>query len=131
MKVAIPIENDNLKMFDNAGHSPYFGVFTITGSGMFKSTNLEDVRKNPRDDIDHECNHDHGHACDHDENDAVHIAKHDLLANAIKDCDYIIVKRACKNTMLGLQKAGVKVKKYNGSDLDAKAVLAQMSKELS
>ena len=130
MKVAIPIENENLKMFDNAGHTPYFGVFTISGSGMFKSTNLEDVRKNLRDDLDHDHDHGEGHTCNHDDNDIEHIKKHDLLAETIKDCDYLIVKRACKNTMLSIQKAGIKVKKYNGSDLDAKAILAQMSKEL-
>jgi predicted Fe-Mo cluster-binding NifX family protein len=131
MKIAVPVYDDSLKLFDNAGHSPYFGVFSVSGSGMFAQTSLEELRQNPRDDIDHECESEHGHSCDHDHDDEEHVKKHDLLASKLSDCDYIVVKRACKNTMLGLQRAGVKVKKYNGDGSDANQIVAQVRSELS
>ena len=131
MKIAVPIEGENLKMFENAGHSPSFGIFTISGSGMFKSTKLEEIRANPRDDIDHECHTAHGDSCNHEgSDDTEHKKKHLILADALKDCDYIIVKRACKNTILGFNSENIKVQKYSGNSFDAKKIVAEVSKDL-
>ena len=39
MKVAIPVKDDSLTFFGNAGHTPYFAVYAVKGAGMFKASN--------------------------------------------------------------------------------------------
>ena len=48
MKIAIPVKDENLAFFPNAGHTPKFAVYTMAGSGMFRSFNLDNVKNNPR-----------------------------------------------------------------------------------
>lgn len=132
MKVAVPVKDDSLIFFPNAGHAPYFAIFEVKGSGMFRSFALERVISNPK--VEGEDDHHHGddenHVCDHDEGDIEHIKKHDLMSEAIKDCDYIVVKKACKNTVNSMSNAGIKVKKYGGDSNEAKKVLAEISSEI-
>jgi predicted Fe-Mo cluster-binding NifX family protein len=131
MKIAIPVKDENLIFFTNAGHAPYFAIFTVNGNGMFRSFNLEKVIKNPK--VDGEDDHHHGddedHVCDHDDNDIEHIKKHDLMAEAIKECNYIVLKKACKNTIKSFNAVGLKVSKYNGTSAEAKMILSESSSQ--
>lgn len=127
MKIAVPVVDDTLKMAGNAGHTPYFAVFTLSG-GMFKSFALEALRANPKvAGDDHHHDHDEHHTCDHDENDAEHIRAHDTMATAIEDCDYLVVKMACKNTAKSMNNVGVKLQKYNGSEILAPKILSELA----
>jgi len=127
MKIAVPVVDDTLKLAGNAGHSPYFAVFTVNG-GMFKSFSLEGLRVNPKAaDDDHHHDHDAPHTCDHDENDQEHIRAHDTMAEAIEDCDYLVVKMACKNTAKSMNNVGVKLQKYNGSEIMAPKILTELA----
>jgi predicted Fe-Mo cluster-binding NifX family protein len=131
MKIAVPVIDETLKIAKNAGHTPYFAVFTV-GGGMFKTIALEELRVNPKM-AGHEISeeeHSGKHVCDHDANDIEHIKSHDIMAEAIKDCDYVLVKMACKNTANSMKEFGVKVKKYNGDKTNAKEALGEVSSEL-
>ena len=126
MKIAIPVKDENLTFFPNAGHTPKFAVYTITGSGMFKSFNLENIKNNPRTDIDHE-HAEEDHECNHGHDDQEHIEQHNKMGRALNDCDYVVVKKACKNTAKSFTSEGIKVVKYNGESFEATKILNEIS----
>ncbi|MCK9373341.1 MAG: hypothetical protein M0P91_09090 [Sulfuricurvum sp.] len=126
MKIAVPVINETLKMAGNAGHTPYFAVFNLKG-GMFRSFEFEGLRPNPKVADEEEHDHDEHHTCDHDENDLEHLKAHDTMAQAIEDCDYLVVKMACKNTAKSMNNLGVKLQKYNGSEALAPKILTELA----
>lgn len=126
MKIAIPVRDENLTFFPNAGHTPKFAVYTMAGAGMFKSFTLEEVKNNPRTDIDHE-NPEEEHACDHSHDDADHIEQHNKMGRVLTDCDYIVVKTACKNTAKSFTSVGIKLVKYNGESFQTESILREVS----
>ncbi len=126
MKIAIPVKDESLTFFGNAGHTPKFAVFSMKGSGMFRSFDLEEIRANPRTDLDHECG-DEDHECSHDHDDAEHIAQHDKMGIALQDCDYLVTSRACKNTANTMKNHGVKILKYSGQTPKSDAILREVA----
>ena len=130
MKVAVPVRDETLQFFGNAGHTPYFAVYSVKGAGMFRAFELEGLRRNPRSDIDHEHAED-DHHCNHDDNDEAHIQEHFKMGMALEDCDFIVVSRACKNTALAMAEYGVHIKKYTGDLAKAEAVLRSVSAQLA
>lgn len=129
MKVAVPVHDNTLRFFGNAGHTPYFAVYTIKGGGMFKSFELENIRANPRTDLDHE-HEDEDHHCSHGHDDEAHVKEHFKMGEVIEDCEFLVAKRACKNTAAAMKNYGVKIKKYNGEPAKADAVLNSVSAQL-
>lgn len=130
MKVAIPVKDDTLTFFGNAGHTPYFAVYTVKGAGMFRAFELEGLRENPRTDLDHE-HEDEGHQCSHDDNDEAHVQEHFKMGEALEDCDFLVVSRACKNTAAAMAEYGVHLRKYSGEPAaKADAVLRSVSSQL-
>lgn len=130
MKVAIPVIDDSLRIAKNAGHTPFFAVFNI-GGGMFKTITLEELRANPKmagHEVDEE-EHSGKHVCEHDADDMEHIKSHDLMSEAIKDCEYLVIKSACKNTANSMKEFGIKMKKYSGEKSNAKEALGEISGE--
>lgn len=125
MKIAVPVIDESLKMAGNAGHTPYFAIFSLSG-GIFKSFTFEGLRANPKVAGEEPHNHDERHACDHDADDLDHIRAHDTMADAIKDCDYLVVKMACKNTAKSMNNVGVKLQKYNGNEALAPKILTEL-----
>jgi predicted Fe-Mo cluster-binding NifX family protein len=126
MKIAIPVKDESLTFFGNAGHTPKFAVYEMIGGGMFRSFKLENVVDNPRDDLDHE-HEDEEHHCEHGHNDAAHIAEHNKMGTALNGCKYIVAKRACKNTVNTMKENGITVVKYNGSGLKSEDILKEVS----
>lgn len=126
MKIALPVKDETLTLFGNAGHTPLYAVYEMNGAGMFRSFAFEGTRKNPRTDLD-EHEHDEDHVCDHDDGDEEHIAQHFKMGEALEDCDYLVVKRACKNTANAMKNYAVKIVKYDGASTKADAVLREMS----
>lgn len=126
MKIAIPVKDENLSFFPNAGHTPKFAVYTMSGSGMFKSFNLDEIKQNPRSDIDHS-NPEEEHACDHSHDDAEHIEQHNKMGRVLKECNYIVVKKACKNTAKSFTSEGIKLVKYNGDSFESTKILNELS----
>ncbi len=132
MKIAVPVMDETLKMAGNAGHTPYFAIFNLKG-GMFRSFELEGLRANPKaageDHDDHD--HDDHHTCEHGEEDVEHIKAHDTMADTIQDCDYLVVKMACKNTAKSMMNVGVKLKKYNGAEAQAQKILMELASQFA
>ncbi len=130
MKVAIPVKDDSLTFFANAGHTPYFAVYNIKGAGMFKSFELDVIRPNPRSHANHHHDDEEGHVCSHDHEDEKHAKTHDVMGEAISDCEFIVVKTICKNTAAAFTNQGIKIKKYNGEADKANIILSQVSAQL-
>lgn len=124
MKIAVPVKDDTLKFFGNAGHTPFFAVFTLKGGGMFRSFELDEVRNNPRTDLH---DHDENHKCGHDHDDEEHVNQHLKMGTALEDCDYLVARSACKNTAKAMNEHGIKIQKYNGNSIEAKQVLQELS----
>ena len=122
MKIAVPVWDESLKVFKNAGHAPYFAVFSSKGAGMFKTLELEELRANPRVKADHEeeCEHDeHAHKCEHDS--VAHKEEHRIMSELLKDCQKMVCHIACKNTKATMKEAGIEVVIYKDA-LDAKTL---------
>ena len=125
LKIAICVKDENLTFFGNAGHTPKFAIFTMSGSGMFKAFKLENVINNPRTDLDHE--HDDEHHCSHGDGDAEHIAQHDRMGEALQGCNYLVAKKACKNTARTMNAHNIKIVKYSDDSLKADVILREVS----
>lgn len=130
MKIAIPVKDESLTFFGNAGHTPKFAIFSMQGAGMFRSFNLDEVKNNPRTDLDHD-HAEEEHECAHDHDDAEHIAQHNKMGALLDACDYIVVKRACKNTANTMNDHGVKIVKYAGSATGANDILREVAAKFS
>jgi predicted Fe-Mo cluster-binding NifX family protein len=124
MKIAIPVKDESLTFFGNAGHTPKFAIFSMNGSGMFRSFTLDEIKNNPRTDIDHD-HADEDHQCSHDHDDAEHIAQHNKMGVVLDECDYIVVSRACKNTANTMNDHNVKIVKYTGISKNANDILRE------
>ncbi|MGP1449652.1 MAG: NifB/NifX family molybdenum-iron cluster-binding protein [Wolinella sp.] len=112
MRVAIPLRDDSLHIFANAGHAPFFGIFELKGAGMFKKFDLIELRSNPRANLAAEkgCSHTHSDNESTEEKEA-HKREHDVLAELAHDCKVVLVQRACKNTALVMNENGIVIKK--------------------
>ena len=126
MKIAIPVKDESLTFFSNAGHTPKFAIYDLTGSGMFRSFKLDSVITNPRTDIDHD-HAEEDHECNHKHDDAQHIAQHNKMGEALVECSYVVVRKACKNTANSFTSQGIKLVKYNGDSTDVNAILKETS----
>ncbi len=126
MKIAIPVKDENLIFFPNAGHTPKFAIYQMSGTGVFKSFVLENIKNNPRTDIDHDHPED-DHQCNHDHDDADHIEQHNKMGRVLTDCNYIVVKKACKNTAKSFTSVGIKLVKYNGDSFQTGDILKELS----
>lgn len=126
MKIAIPVRDETLNFIGNAGHTPKFAIYDMVGTGMFKSFKLNTIIDNPRSDLEHE----HGeeeHHCNHDHNDEEHIAQHNKMGVALDKCDYIVVKKACKNTARTMSDHGIKIVKYSGTSSKSDAIIKEVA----
>ncbi len=130
MKVAVPVKDNTLQFFGNAGHTPYFAVYNVKGAGMFRAFELEGLRANPRTDLDHD-HADEDHQCSHGHDDEDHVKEHLKMGEALEDCDFIVVKSACKNTANAFAEYGVHIRKYAGDPAKADAVLRSVSAQLA
>ncbi len=132
-KIAIPVRDESLVFFGNAGHTPKFAIFEMVGGGMFRSFKLEGVIDNPRTDLD---DHDHGeedehHQCSHGHDDEEHIAQHNKMGTALEGCNYLVARRACKNTVNAMKPYGIKIVKYGGNANGAEAILKEVAANFS
>ncbi len=130
MRIAVPVKDENLMFFPNAGHTPKFAVFTMNGTGMFRSFELNEIKNNPRTDIDHD-EPEEDHECNHDHDDADHIEQHNKMGRVLTDCDFVVVKKACKNTAKSFTSQGIKLVKYNGDSFETNSILKELSSKFA
>lgn len=126
IKIAIPVKDDSMQFVGNAGHTPKFAIYSVIGSGMFKSFKLEQIIDNPRSDLDHHDDEEH-HQCNHDHNDPEHIAQHDKMGTALKSCDYLVAQKACKNTVNSMKPYDISIIKYTGTSTNSDAILKELA----
>ncbi len=113
MKIAIPVYDQSLKIFNNAGHTPFFAIFEQKGAGMFKKIDFVELRENPR------ANKKASEGCSHhdsqmsEEEQIAHAQEHHILGEIISDCAVVLVKKACQNTAKTFAQKGIKVCKMD------------------
>lgn len=123
MKIAIPVFNANLQVFNNTGHTPFFAIFEQSGEGMFKKIDLIELRKNPR------CDESANSGCSHkdgimsEEEQIAHKNEHNVLGEILQDCAIVIVKKACQNTAKVFNEHGIKICKMNVNCQNAREAL--------
>lgn len=93
---------------------------------MFRSFKLNSIINNPRDDLEHH-HDDEEHQCSHDHNDTAHIAEHNKMGVALQECDYIVVKKACKNTARTMNDNGITIVKYSGTTNNSDSILKEIA----
>jgi len=127
IKIAVPVKDESMKFVGNAGHTPKFAIYEMIGAGMFKSFKLDQIIDNPRSDLDHHHDEEEDHQCSHDHNDAEHIAQHNKMGTALSKCDYLVVKKACKNTVNAMKPYDICIVKYTGTAPSSDAILKEMA----
>lgn len=126
MKIAIPVFDENLEIFNNTGHTPFFAIFKQSGNGMFKTIDFIELRKNPRGDkaANNGCTHKHDQM--DEEKHIAHKNSHNVLGEIIQDCAVVLLKKACQNTAKVFNEYGIKICKIDGSCQNAKDALKSM-----
>ena len=120
MKIAVPVYDESLKIFNNTGHTPFFAIFEQSGNGMFKKIDLIELRKNPRGDesANKGCSHKDSEMSK--EEQIAHKNEHNILGEIIQDCTAVLVKKACQNTAKVFSERGIKVCKIDINCQNAK-----------
>lgn len=109
MKIAVPVYDESLRIFNNTGHTPFFAIFEQRGAGMFKKIDFLELRENPR------ANKEASEGCSHkdeemsEEEQIAHTKEHNILGEIIGDCAVVLVKKACANTAKVFNQKGIKV----------------------
>ncbi|MDR0665736.1 MAG: hypothetical protein LBF86_09520 [Helicobacteraceae bacterium] len=110
MKIAAPVHDDSLRVFANAGHAPYFAVFSVVGNGAFRAIELEALRANPRVNLEAEA------GCEHESDDPLEECGYEskreelkVMTAILSDCSILVTAKACKNAKRAFEEAGVKV----------------------
>ena len=123
MKVAVPVEGENLKIVTRTGRAPFFAIFEFNGY-EFKLIGLNENTHAS----EHE--HEHGHQEEHTADEVEHHHKH-VKASKVDDCDYIVIRAVGPNMKDALEKAGVKIIKVSKNDGEyAFEVLEKIKDEL-
>ena len=108
MKIAVPVEGENLKIVTRTGRTPFFAIFEYDGN-EFKLIGLNENTHA----IEHE--HEHGHQEEHTADEVEHHHKH-VKASKVDDCNYIVIRAIGPNMEDALEKAGVKIIKVSKKD---------------
>ncbi|MCI5969460.1 NifB/NifX family molybdenum-iron cluster-binding protein [Helicobacter sp.] len=123
MKIAIPVFDESLKVFNNTGHTPFFAIFEQSGNGMFKKIDYIELRKNPRGDENANRGCAHKDEQMSEEEQIAHKNEHNVLGEIIHDCAVVLVKKACQNTAKVFNERGIKVCKMDRNCQSAKDAL--------
>ena len=107
IKIAVPVEGENLKIVTRTGRAPYFAIFELDG-GKFKLINLNENTHSK------EHNHNH-HKEQHTDDEVKHHHRH-LKTSKISGCNYIIVRALGPNMKDALNLASIKLIKVSKKD---------------
>jgi predicted Fe-Mo cluster-binding NifX family protein len=125
IKVAVPVEGENLNIVTRTGRAPFFAIFEFDGNefkllGLNENTHAEE----------HEHEHGHEHQEEHTSDEVEHHHKH-VKASRVDDCNYIVVRAVGPNMKDALEMAGVKIIKVGKKDGEtAPEVLEKIKGEL-
>jgi predicted Fe-Mo cluster-binding NifX family protein len=108
VKIAVPVEGENLKIVTRTGRAPFFAIFEYDGN-EFKLIGLNENTHA------HEHEDGHSHQEEHTADEVEHHHKH-VKASKVDGCDYIVVRAVGPNMKDALEKAVVKIIKVNKND---------------
>jgi len=122
MKIAVPVEGENLKIVTRTGRAPYFAIFEFDGD-EFKLVSLNENT--------HANEHKHQkHKEEHTKDEVAHHHKH-VKASKLEGCDYIVVRALGPNMQDALKMAGIKIIKISKKDGEnALEILEKIKDEL-
>jgi len=103
MKIAVPVEGENLKIVTRTGRAPYFAIFEYEGNN-FKLLSLNENTHAAEEEHEHE----EGHQEEHTEDEVAHHHKH-VKASKVDGCDYIVVRAVGPNMKDALELEGIKI----------------------
>jgi predicted Fe-Mo cluster-binding NifX family protein len=125
IKVAVPVEGENLEIVTRTGRAPFFAIYEFDGN-EFK---LLELNENTHAG-EHEHEHEHEHQEEHTADEVEHHHKH-VKASKVDDCDYIVVRALGPNMKDALELAGVKIIKISKKDGEkADEVLEKIKEQL-
>jgi len=102
MKIAVPVEGENLKIVTRTGRAPYFAIFEFDG----KDFKLISLNENTHAKEEHE--HEEGHQEEHTEDEVLHHNKH-VKASKVDGCDYVVIRAVGPNMKDALKMEGIKI----------------------
>jgi len=104
IKIAVPVEGENLKIFTRTGKAPYFAIFEFDKE-KFKLISLNENTHSKE----------HNHKEEHTDDEIKQHHRH-LKTSNISDCNYIIVRALGPNMKDALYLAGIKPIKVSKED---------------
>ena len=107
IKVAVPVEGENLVMVTRTGRAPYFAIFEFDGN-EFKLLKLNENTHA------HEHHHEE-HTEEHTKDEIEHHHKH-VKASKLSGVDYIVVRALGPNMEEALKMEGIKIIKVSKKD---------------
>ncbi|AZV46104.1 dinitrogenase iron-molybdenum cofactor [Nautilia sp. PV-1] len=127
IKIAVPVEGENLVIVTRTGRAPYFAIYEFDGN-EFKLVGLNE--NTHAGEHEHEHEHGHDHKEEHTADEVEHHHQH-VKASKVDGCDYIVVRALGPNMKDALEMAGVKTIKVSKKDGNtAPEVLEKIKEEL-
>jgi len=123
MKIAIAIKENSSEFFGNGGHAPRFTIYTRKSNKVNDPFLFESIRTNPRTDRVLNIPDDH---CPHGDEHGEATKEHFTMAKTLEDCDYLVAKRVCQNSVEALRNYGIKIKKYSGESKESDAIIKEL-----
>lgn len=123
MKVAIAIQESSTDFFANGGHAPRFAIYSRKSNKASEPFLFETIRANPRTDRVLDIPEDH---CPHGDEHGEATKEHFNMAKTLEDCDYLVAKRVCQNSVEALRNYGIKIKKHVGEVQESDAIIKEL-----
>jgi len=123
MKIAIAIKENSSEFFGNGGHAPHFAIYTRKSNKANDPFLFETTRINPRTDRVLDIPNEH---CPHGDSHGEATKEHFNMAKVLEDCDYLIARRVCQNSVEALANYGIKIKKYTGERKESDVIIKEL-----
>jgi predicted Fe-Mo cluster-binding NifX family protein len=108
MKIAVPVEGENLKIVQRTGEAPYFAIFNDA-----EFERIVEAPGNSHSHDGHGAHHGHGHDHhhDHEEEDHAHINRHGKSLVNLGGCEVMLIRMIGEHMREAVERAGMKIKK--------------------
>ena len=101
MKIAIPVEGENLKIVKRTGQAPFFALFD---DGVFDT--MVEAPQSGHDHHDHDEDHDHHHG-----DDEAHVQGHGKSLANLEGVELMLVRMIGTHMQEAVKRSGIRIKK--------------------
>jgi predicted Fe-Mo cluster-binding NifX family protein len=108
VRIAVPVEGENLRIVTRTGRAPYFAIFQFDGERF----QLEKLTENTHA---KEHREGEGHQEAHTEEEIAH-HHHHVKASQLGECQFIVVRAVGPNMREALKREGIKIVKVSQKD---------------